>query len=212
MKSINGILTGLTLAAMLTTAGTGSAQPAATLQDAFAGINLTASPGSISLNVEDVAAIKSLSDEQLGAFATALTATPTIPASALPRGGMGIACWSLQNPSMPPLPGNTIGVDVWVLSDGSLLLNDVNFDYDSLSAVSPVAGPQMRMGAMGADDISPPGAGNDDGSTNGNWGGADFKTRIFTTNDLWLEITGFTNHRAAFVIHSPWDDTNLFHD
>ena len=34
----------------------------------------------------------------------------------------------------------------------------------------------------------------------------------FTTNDLWLEITGFTNHAASLVIHRPWDDTNVSHD
>jgi len=34
----------------------------------------------------------------------------------------------------------------------------------------------------------------------------------FSTNDLWLEITAFTNSTAALVIHRPWNDTNIAHD
>jgi len=34
----------------------------------------------------------------------------------------------------------------------------------------------------------------------------------FSTNDLWLEITAFTNNTAALVIHRPWNDTNVAHD
>jgi len=35
------------------------------------------------------------------------------------------------------------------------------------------------------------------------------QTQAATTNDLWLEITAFTNDTAALVIHPPWNDTNV---
>ena len=38
------------------------------------------------------------------------------------------------------------------------------------------------------------------------------QTRAATTNDLWLEITAFTNDTAVLVIHPPWNDTNISHD
>ena len=38
------------------------------------------------------------------------------------------------------------------------------------------------------------------------------QTQAATTNDLWLEITAFTNDTAALVIHPPWNDTNVSHD
>jgi hypothetical protein len=102
-----------------------------TFQNAFSGINLTATSaqsGVLSLSGTNISSLASWSNGQLTTLVNVLNASPTISASDLPRGGMGITCWSLQNSSLPPLPGNTIGVDGWLLSDGSLLLSDLNYD------------------------------------------------------------------------------------
>lgn len=32
------------------------------------------------------------------------------------------------------------------------------------------------------------------------------------SNNLWLQVTAFTNATASLVIHRPWNDTNLTHD
>ena len=42
--------------------------------------------------------------------------------------------------------------------------------------------------------------------------GGPYEAYSYSTNDLWLEITGFTNCTASLVIHRPWDDTNAYHD
>ena len=39
-----------------------------------------------------------------------------------------------------------------------------------------------------------------------------FFSATFTTNDLWLEITGETNSTAYLVIHAPWNVTNGVYD
>ena len=46
---------------------------------------------------------------------------------------------------------------------------------------------------------------DDNGSGTDSWGS-------YSTNDLWLEITAFTNNTAALVIHRPESDTSLSHD
>jgi hypothetical protein len=43
-------------------------------------------------------------------------------------------------------------------------------------------------------------------------GGFELPAQTLTTNNLWLQINGFTNSSASLVIHRPWNDTNLTHD
>jgi hypothetical protein len=43
-------------------------------------------------------------------------------------------------------------------------------------------------------------------------GGFDLPAQVLTTNNLWLQISSFTNATASLVIHPPWNDTNLTHD
>jgi hypothetical protein len=57
----------------------------------------------LSLTPTDLQALPSLSEAQATALLSALAATPTISADALPRSG---TYWSLANPAWPPLPGN----------------------------------------------------------------------------------------------------------
>lgn len=71
---------------------------------------------------------------------------------------MGGTYWSLSQPGMPPFPGNMIGANVWQMSDGSFLLDDLNFDYNSVSAAS------TQLTAMDSETSGPPGF--DDTTTN----------------------------------------------
>jgi hypothetical protein len=98
----------------------------------------------------------------------------------------------------PPLPGDVLGLDAWPLGDGFFLLDDRNVDYAALSG--------GRMHAMSMDPNDP-----DDGDTN-SYTPFPFESAIFTTNDLWLEITGKTNTTAYLVIHPPWNVTNGVYD
>ena len=58
----------------------------------------------------------------------------------------------------------------------------------------------------------------DGGSGGTNYFDSGYSAQVFTTNDLWLEITGTTNTgtgsgmTANFVIHSPWNATNAVYD
>jgi hypothetical protein len=159
------------------------------LVGSFNGVATPVQTGVLALSGTNISSLNSFSDEQLTTLLNVLDATPTIPASALPRGGMGMTCWSLQNPKMPPLPGDTIGVNVWLMSDGSVLLDDESYDYTAASATSQAAGP-MRMSAMASGVSMPPGFG-DLGSGGGYTGGFDLYT--LNTNLLWLQISNVVN-------------------
>ena len=58
-------------------------------------------------------------------------------------------------------------------------------------------------------DLPFPGGGGSGGT---NFYDSSFSAQVFTTNDLWLEITGTTNASSSMtadlVIHSPWNVTN----
>src|ERR1035438_3323230 len=84
----------------------------------------------------------------------------------------------------PPLPGDVLGLNVWPLGEGIFLLDDRNVDYAALSGGGKHA-MNSPIGFMGA---------------------------TFTTNDLWLQITGETNSTAYLVLHPPWNETNGVYD
>ncbi len=41
---------------------------------------------------------------------------------------------------------------------------------------------------------------------------ANLQPPVFTTNDLWLEVSGVSNATAYLVIHIPWNETNGVYD
>ena len=41
---------------------------------------------------------------------------------------------------------------------------------------------------------------------------ANLQSQVFTTNDLWLEVSGVSNATACLVIHIPWNETNGVYD
>jgi len=139
--------------------------------------------GLFALNGTNISSITVLSDDQLTTLVQALDATTTIPMNHLPRCG---TFWSLQQPGLPPLPSDTIGVNVWQLGDGSFLLNDVNYDYSAPLSGDLTARP-MQMSAMVSSLSGPPGFG--DVSTNSYTpAGSSYTTPQYGTN-LWQRVS-----------------------
>jgi len=76
---------------------------------------------------------------------------------------------------------------------------------------------QLRLLARAAGmDVPLPGDDGFGGGTNGY--GASYAAQIFTTNDLWLQITGTSNGNSGttitsyLTIHTPWNVTNGVYD
>jgi IgGFc binding protein len=118
----------------------------------------------------------------------ALEETTPLPASDAPTSGN---FYTIQHgEAWPPLPGDTMDLPFWDLGGGFYLLDDTNVDYDALQAEAASA----HLHRVD-DGFSP-----------------DFSPMSFTTNDLWLQITGVTNGIASLVIHPPSGVTNGVYD
>jgi hypothetical protein len=165
-------------------------------------VTMTAIPaGTVSLSATNVMTLASLSDAQLGEFLNVLAATPTMAAADLPRGGMVGNFYSLAHPDWPPLPGDIRQVPVWNLGAGFYLLDDLDCQESS------AAGSMMAMDTPSLTGFSDSGGGFS----------SNFQLQVFTTNDLWLQITGTTNAittngMAYLVINTPWTVTNGVYD
>jgi hypothetical protein len=147
--------------------------------------------------------VNSMSDTEV--LLQAIESVPPTPAASAPRAATFFSAQHAPGTrsAWPPLPANARQVPVWNLGDGVYLLSDLNVDY-SLPPMSL----SMAGGGMGAMDVSGgpiPGNGGG-GSTNGYE--YSFTRPVYTTNDLWLEITGKTNTTAFLTIHPPWNVTN----
>jgi len=192
MKTTKWIAAGLMILATVVN-GIGHAQGTA---DSFCSINLGAiseQTGVLPLSGSNFMMLRSCSDVQLTALAGVLGEVPTIPFVDLPKNRrgqtMGGTFWSLQE--MAPLPSDPAGVDVWQMADGSYLLNDLNYNYDALSA-SP-----MGMHPMDSGGSTLPGFG-DNGGTYAPYGLAN--TRPDYGTNLWLAITSATNGVLSLVL------------
>ncbi len=109
----------------------------------------------------------------------------------LPESG---AFWSLQRPDRPPLPFNPFpGLPVyWRNKDyHAFLVDDRSVDYEALHkqwlAMRMLEAAALGMSLAEMESLE-------------NGGVAAYS---YSTDDLWLEITAFTNHTAALVIHAP---------
>ena len=100
---------------------------------------------------------------------------------------------------------------MWDLGGGNYLIDDLSFDYGAVSAAA-------LAGVSPADDSGPPPppAGGGGAGTTNSPGGAPLAQPLYTTNDLWLQITGTTNlggvPAALLVVHAPWNWTNAVFD
>jgi len=152
----------------------------------------------------DLASIEHYSDAQLTQLLAELAATPLTLPTNLPNQGRGGTYWSLAHPNWPPLPG-AFGTPVWVLGSSSTSSSAMSLAADA--TVSSDSGSGFYL----LDDVDyPPFPGSGGGDTNGYYDYSNsFQSQVFTTNDLWLEITGTTNTgsslKAGLVIHLPWN-------
>jgi hypothetical protein len=149
--------------------------------------------------------VNSMSDTEV--LLQAIESVPPAPATSAPRAGTFFSAQHAPGTRLawPPLPGNN-GLPVWNLGDGVYLLDDLQVDY-SLPVSVRLAG--SGMGTMDNSGGPFPGYGGG-GSTNGYE--YSFTRPVYTTNDLWLEITGKTNTTAYLTIHEPWNVTNGVYD
>lgn len=149
--------------------------------------------------------VRSLSDTEV--LLQAIESVPPAPAASAPRAGTFFSAQHAPGTRLawPPLPGN-YGLPVWNLGDGVYLLDDLQVDY-SLPVSARMAG--GGMGAM--DDSGGPFPGDGGGGSTNDYEYS-FNRPVYTTNDLWLEITGLTNTTAFITIHEPWNVTNGVYD
>ncbi|MEI9961447.1 MAG: hypothetical protein WDM76_10065 [Limisphaerales bacterium] len=147
----------------------------------------------LALSPADIQLLPNLSDKDLGEFMDTLLAIPAIAPADLPEASPGF--WSLQNPSWAPLPANIRGAAAWPLANGSYLLDDLNVDY----SIRPkkLSGGGMQMFSMDPNDPE-----EGEGT---NYFQSNFHALVFTTNDLWLSITGKIATTAYLEIHRPWN-------
>ena len=142
MKSIRSILLGAGFLAALNFA---SAQeipvmntngPLPCIAYAFDGITVN----NVSLNLTSVGDVETMLE--------AMESDPPVSPGSVTRGQISNGCWSLQNPYWPPLPSDGIGVNLWVLGNGSAILDDWDVDYAALEAAAaqPAFGsPMLRL-------------------------------------------------------------------
>ncbi len=167
----------------------------------FIAIGLIAWPGILDAQVSPVL-LKAISTngqavsvEDLDAMLEALEATPVVPVELLPRGGNFFSAAHLEWPQLP----TSMGFNAWQINSNIWLLDDLEAEAERY--------------AMQAMDIELPGFYGGNGT---NDYPSNYSPRVFTTNDLWLQIMGTTNTgtglTANLTIHTPWNDTNLTHD
>src|SRR5487761_2473141 len=143
----------------------------------------------LSLTPADLQAFTSLSEAQVAALISALDATPTMSAAALPRCA---TLWSLAHPTWPPLPGDIHGLPVWPMAEGNAyLLNDVGFNS------TPQTKPTVARRTM---SLAPPGfAGSGtNGSGTNSYSLSSYTVIDYGTN-LWIAEVSVTNGCLAGI-------------
>ncbi len=96
---------------------------------------------------------------------------------------LGNTFFSLQNTDFPPLPFLPFDVPVYDLGGGFFAYDDTSVNYVQLREES---GPPSPEDGGGASD-------NSSGATAYN----------YSTNDLWVELTGATNGIVTLLLHAP---------
>jgi hypothetical protein len=138
---------------------------------------------------------------------------PPVPPEDLPRTG---TFYSAQN--RPPLPYDWLpDLQVYPLGNGQFVVDDSSVNYSAAGTQGDVSRPSGDDAAGSMDDSGaplPPGAGG--GGTNSYGGGGPFPVPSFSTNGLWLQMTGITNsivslnlNNAADTVYEVWTKTNL---
>ena len=166
-----------------------------------------------------------------------------VPADQIPPSGT--FWWVMQAGAYVPMPCPPLDMSgpIYQIADGQFLADDTGGQVLSgprrassraanISVVSALetqantvinliaqvqaTAARRQMRTMSTGLFGPPGLG--DGDTNSyDYYSPNFPVQVFTTNDLWLQITGTTNYAATnitafLVIHHPWNVTNGVYD
>jgi hypothetical protein len=121
--------------------------------------------------------------------------------------------WSLQLTNLPPYPANPFPeLPVYSFGD-AFIFDDWDVDWVAIKEQGfPLFGfadTGSKSGGIQMMADGPPAPGGGGGGTNEGWPTNSFPPAYdYSTNDLWLEITGKTNDAGYFVVHTP--DTNAF--
>jgi hypothetical protein len=125
---------------------------------------------------------------------SAIVTTAPTPASDVSPIGM---FYSALHPNRSPAPANFDALPVWDIGNGAYLLDDLDGDQDTRG--SRFGG--MQNGVVRDDDTPPTPDGGDGGGSGG--GAPQIPIPSYGSNDLWLEITGYSNAITYLTIHSP---------
>jgi hypothetical protein len=144
-------------------------------------------------------------------LASLVDASP-VPPDAVPETG---TFFSAQN--WPPMPYDWApDLPVYSLGDGRFLIDDSSVNYSDTGAWGGTWPGGGAEGACSMDDSGPPSPPGDGGGTNSSGGGVSSNGRPFSTNGLWLQITGITNEIVSVALNNPtnevyaiWSSTDL---
>ena len=125
--------------------------------------------------------------------------------------------WLAQRPDSAPLPFNPFpDLPVYVLDNGTLLLDDRSVDYIALGQERQARAALLRatarsLGMTTSEEI--PGFDEEDGT--GDYT-SDYQPMVINTNGLWLELTNVADglayvnlHHATNQVYAIWSTTNL---
>jgi hypothetical protein len=110
-----------------------------------------------------------------------------LPTNAIPTRG---TFWLIQGPSAPhPSPPSELGpLDIYDLGAGHYMVDDRAVDYAALDEQRAIGRALTELeaayGLVEADGVGP-------------------LDLLYTDQDLWLEIVGWTNTTAHFILHPP---------
>ena len=136
-----------------------------------------------------------------------------VEVSAMPTNGI---FWSMSSKFPPspfdPMPSLSLYTDG---TPGNFWFDDRDFDYQSYWAQMSAEANASSGGGRTMDDVPPPPGDGGDG-TNLSGGGVSSSGASFSTNGLWLEITGITNGIISLNLNNPtnqvyaiWSRTDL---
>jgi hypothetical protein len=128
----------------------------------------------------------------LAAQLAAVETLPTIAADAVPRTAAA-TYYSAQCPYWPPLPGNIFGLQLWIMGDGSYLIDDLAVNYAAYDTTPTATTLSLSAKPMGGgfspDDLTQ--------------GGYPYLTIALTgTNQLLITVIN-TNPATYYLLMTP---------
>lgn len=139
---------------------------------------------------EQVSEPVELTWEEFELIPEGLRKEPLYPPEKLPSSA---TFYSLQRTYYPPLPYNPLGRPCWDLGDNIFLMQDVKVDYVTLEKEAKELAEKEAAEKF-------------EGGEKDGGGGMMRPSAIYSTNDLWLEITGVSNSTAFLILNGTVPD------